>query len=68
MGAEALMAHAKVTIDAHGCDTLEAAYCLGLCAQSPAVMIGERLHARMTPARLEALLAPASNATEGAAL
>ncbi|MEY2872770.1 MAG: hypothetical protein RLZZ373_141 [Pseudomonadota bacterium] len=67
MGAEALLAHAKATIDAHGCDTLEAAYCLGLCAQSPAVMIGERLHARMTPARLDALLAPASNVTEGAA-
>jgi formate dehydrogenase subunit gamma len=57
MGAEALMAHARTAIDAAGCDTLEAAYCLGLCAQSPAVMIGERLHARMTPAKLDALLA-----------
>ena len=57
MGAEALMAHARTTVDAAGCDTLEAAYCLGLCAQSPAVMIGERLHARMTPAKLDALLA-----------
>ena len=59
MGAEALMAHARATIDAHGCDTLEAAYCLGLCAQSPAVMVGDRLHARVTPAKLDALLAPA---------
>ena len=57
MGAEALMAHARTATDAAGCDTLEAAYCLGLCAQSPAVMIGERLHARMTPAKLDALLA-----------
>ena len=57
MGAEALMAHAQSAIDAHGCDTLEAAYCLGLCAQSPAVMVGDRLHARMTPAKLDALLA-----------
>ena len=64
MGAEALLAHARATIDAHGCDTLEPAYCLGLCAQSPAVMIGERLHARMTPAKLDALLAPVQ--TEGA--
>jgi formate dehydrogenase subunit gamma len=64
MGAEALLAHARATIDAHGCDTLEPAYCLGLCAQSPAVMVGERLHARMTPAKLDALLAPVQ--TEGA--
>lgn len=62
MGAEALLTHAKATIDAHGCDTLEAAYCLGLCAQSPAVMIGERLHARMTPAKLDALLAQGDRA------
>lgn len=62
MGAEALMAHARTAIDAAGCDTLEAAYCLGLCAQSPAVMIGERLHARMTPAKLDALLAKGEGA------
>lgn len=62
MGAEALMAHARATIETHGCDTLEAAYCLGLCAQSPAVMVGDRLHARMTPARLDALLAQGEGA------
>lgn len=62
MGAEALMAHARTTIDGAGCDTLEAAYCLGLCAQSPAVMIGERLHARMTPTKLDALLAQGEGA------
>ena len=65
MGAEALMAHARATIDAHGCDTLEAAYCLGLCAQSPAVMVGDRLHARVTPAKLDALLAPAHAHAQG---
>lgn len=59
MGAEALLAHARATVEAHGGDTLEAAYCLGLCAQSPAVMVGDKLHARMTPAKLDALLAPA---------
>jgi formate dehydrogenase subunit gamma len=62
MGAEALMAHARTAMDAAGCDTLEAAYCLGLCAQSPAVMIGERLYARMTPAKLDALLAQGEGA------
>ncbi|WP_310460716.1 NAD(P)H-dependent oxidoreductase subunit E [Sphaerotilus sp.] len=65
MGAEALMAHARATIDAHGCDTLEAAYCLGLCAQSPAVMVGDRLHARVTPAKLDALLVPAHAHAQG---
>ncbi|MEX8495649.1 NAD(P)H-dependent oxidoreductase subunit E [Sphaerotilus sp.] len=67
MGAEALLTHARATIDAQGCDTLEAAYCLGLCAQSPAVVIGDQLHARMTPARLDALLAPVPAPAEGAA-
>ena len=62
MGAEALFAHAEQTVAAHGCDTLEPAYCLGLCAQSPAVMVGERLHARMTPAKLDALLAQGAGA------
>ena len=65
MGAEALLAHARATIDAHGCDTLEAAYCLGLCAQSPAVMVGDRLHARVTPAKLDALLAPVHAHAQG---
>ena len=49
--------HAQAAVEAQGCDTLEPAYCLGLCAQSPAGMLGERLHARLTPARLDALLA-----------
>lgn len=57
MGAEALWAHAQTAVEAQGRDTLEPAYCLGLCAQSPAGMLGERLHARLTPARLDALLA-----------
>ncbi len=65
MGAEALWAHAQAAIDAAGRDTLAPAYCLGLCAQSPAAMIGSRLHARLTPARLDALLAAEADA-EGA--
>ena len=53
MGGEALWRHASRY---EGCQ-VEATYCLGLCAQSPAGMLGERLHARLTPARLDALLA-----------
>ena len=36
--------------------TLESVYCLGICACSPAVMLGEELHGRVTPERLDALL------------
>jgi len=31
-------------------------YCLGLCATSPAMMIGEELHARVTPEKFDALI------------
>jgi len=64
MGAQALIAHARQRL---GCDfhensrdgqvTLEPVYCLGLCAQSPAVMVNGEAHARMTPAKLDRLLA-----------
>lgn len=37
---------------ADGAVTLEAVYCLGLCAQSPAVQVDERLHARVSEAKL----------------
>lgn len=36
--------------------TAEAAYCLGLCASGPAAMIDDRLVARLTPAKVDALL------------
>ena len=42
---------------ADGQFTLEAVYCLGNCAASPAVMIDDRLYGRVTPNRLEELLA-----------
>lgn len=64
MGGEALAVHARRRL---GCDfhatsaddefSLEPVYCLGLCAQSPAVMIDGRPHARVTPDRLDRLLA-----------
>ncbi len=36
--------------------TLEAVYCLGLCACSPAAMINEEVHGRVTPERLDELI------------
>lgn len=36
--------------------TLEAVYCLGLCACSPAAMLGQEVHGRLTPERLDSLL------------
>lgn len=37
--------------------TVEAVYCLGLCACAPAAQVDGRLEARLTPARMDALLA-----------
>lgn len=63
MGADALLAHAQQRL---GCGlhqttkdggfTLEPVYCLGLCASSPALMLDDEPHARMTPQRFDALL------------
>lgn len=39
-----------------GAVTLEAVYCLGLCACAPAVMIDDSVHGRVDPAALDALL------------
>jgi formate dehydrogenase subunit gamma len=39
--------------------TLEAVYCLGLCATSPSAMLDGRPVARLDPARLDALIAEA---------
>jgi formate dehydrogenase subunit gamma len=64
MGCELTEAHARrqLGIDyegttADGQFTLEAAYCLGNCAAGPSLMINDKLHGRVTPQRLEALLA-----------
>lgn len=37
--------------------SLEPVYCLGLCALSPAMTINQRVHARVTPKKFDALLA-----------
>lgn len=66
VGAQALLEHATVTLgvetgatSADGSVTLDEVFCLGNCALGPAVQVGDRLHGRVTPARLDALLGPA---------
>jgi formate dehydrogenase subunit gamma len=63
-GAEALLARAEEVLGcklhqtrADGAVTLDPVYCLGLCALSPAIMVGEEPHARMTVEKLERLAA-----------
>jgi formate dehydrogenase subunit gamma len=63
MNNEALIAHAKrrLGVDFHGTTsdgrfTLEAVYCLGNCACAPAITIDDKVHGRVDPARLDALL------------
>lgn len=58
VGGEALLAQAQAV---GGC-TVEAVYCLGLCAMSPAVMLQGQPHARMTSARLAELMSDVAGA------
>ena len=58
-GSEALYAQAQSALErcrVDGAVALESAYCLGLCASSPAVQVNDRLHARVTPTALEKIL------------
>jgi formate dehydrogenase subunit gamma len=64
MGADALIEHAQRALgcNLHGKDGeayfgLEPVYCLGQCATSPAIMIDERVYAKVTPARFDQLIA-----------
>jgi formate dehydrogenase subunit gamma len=63
VGAEALGAHARRRLGvgfgettADGAVTLDEVFCLGNCALGPAVQVDGRLHGRVSPARLDALL------------
>jgi formate dehydrogenase subunit gamma len=59
MGALALMDHARKALDgAESGFSVEPVYCLGQCANAPAAMIGARVFARLTPARLDEFAAP----------
>jgi formate dehydrogenase subunit gamma len=69
MGGDALLAHAEqalaCTLHAHSADgnfALEPVFCLGQCATSPAIMVGDAVHARVTPARFDSLIAKAMEA------
>lgn len=62
-GAEALAEYAKAALDcdfhettADGAVNLEPVYCLGQCACGPAMMMDEEVHARVTPAKFDALI------------
>jgi formate dehydrogenase subunit gamma len=58
MGAEHLVRHAEKRLAGYqpGECELQPVYCLGLCATSPAVMVGDDLHARVTPERFDGLI------------
>ena len=63
MGSPALLAHAEHTLgckmhqtSADGQFHLDAAYCLGLCASSPAVTVDGKPHARVTAEAFDTLV------------
>ena len=62
MGGEALVEHAEARLGTRcggtsaGGITLEAVYCLGLCATSPSAMVDGHVLGRMTPEKLDAVL------------
>lgn len=67
MGADALMAHAERTLgclthgghgstSADGRYTLNPVYCLGLCASSPAMVVDNKLLARVTAAKFDSVI------------
>lgn len=64
MGADALLEHAQNALgcglhehDKDGRFSLEPVYCLGQCATSPAIMIDDKLYAKVTPERFDRLIA-----------
>ena len=66
MGGEALASRAEATLGvapgettADGKVTLEAVYCLGLCALAPSAMIDKRVVGRLDAKRLDGLIAEA---------
>jgi formate dehydrogenase subunit gamma len=67
MGGDALLSHASQALGCglheHSHDggfALEPVYCLGHCATAPAIMINDAVHARVTPARFDTLVAKAT--------
>lgn len=65
VGSDALVRHAckRLGIEMHQTTadqaiTLEPVYCLGNCALSPALMLDGEVHGRLTPEKLDLLMAP----------
>jgi NADH:ubiquinone oxidoreductase subunit E len=62
MGAEKLWAHACSRLKtqggttADGATTLEPVYCLGLCSSSPAIVVDDKLHARVDADKFDRLV------------
>jgi formate dehydrogenase subunit gamma len=64
MGCDSLVEHIEASLStpmgettADGTFTLEDVFCLGNCALSPAVMLDGRLYGRVSPARIDAIVA-----------
>jgi formate dehydrogenase subunit gamma len=69
MGAVTLAAHIEARLgiafgqtSANGDFTLEPVYCLGNCACSPAIVVGDDLYGRVTPDRFDEILVLVSRA------
>jgi formate dehydrogenase subunit gamma len=63
MGTDALCEHAERSLrtklggtTADGAITIEQVFCLGNCALSPAIMIGERLYGKVDPKRFDEII------------
>jgi formate dehydrogenase subunit gamma len=54
-GVEAMVAGAEAAAGSRV--KIETIYCLGLCSVGPAAMVGDQVYARLTPAKLAALVA-----------
>lgn len=75
MGAREVFAHACEQLgigpgggdSADGGFTLQPAYCLGNCALSPAMLVGDALHGRVTPQRFDAIVGECRAADEAPA-
>ena len=52
---------ARLGVEWHGTTqdgslTVEPTFCLGLCASAPAIVVDDKLHARVTPERFDRLI------------
>ncbi len=62
-GSERLMQHAEHAASGSTEFSVHPVYCLGLCANSPAMMIDDKLHARVTTDKFDALIAKVGSAS-----